>query len=1140
MNATEMKELDQRPLTVYKASAGSGKTFTLAVEYIKLLIRDPQNYRYILAVTFTNKATQEMKMRILSKLYGIAHGLPDSTDYLTEISKAFPQYNERVIRSRAEQALTELVHNFNYFRVETIDSFFQRVLRNLARELDLTANLQVVLNDYEVESLAVDNLIEQINNDDDPLLKWIMEFVRERMDDNKNWNVIGQIKTFGTNIFSDFYKSHQSQLKAIIDDESFFRHYKSQLVKTREAANNRMKAFASRYAVIADAYDLTDDCYSHGSSNVPGYFANLGKGNFLGEKTKMPNSYVAKGLEDPAALLKKSTMGTAKGDAIINEVGPLLSEAEEARKQAVVEVVSVNLTLQHVNELRLLGRIEKEVSNINKENNDYLLSNTQSLLNALIDKQDSPFIYEKIGGQLRYIMIDEFQDTSIVQWKNFEVLLNDCISHDRGSLIVGDVKQSIYRWRDGDWHQLQNLDESRYEFLHNKSLKVNYRSVDNIVNFNNFFFTVAAMKVTENAKNELDDKATEDLRKEVDAIGTAYEEVAQEVGKKTTDEGLVEVTLLPKDDYDNKMIASVQSIIERLLSKGIPQNKIAIIVRKNRHIKFLADYFLHHAVMVNDRPLMLSMVSDEAFRLDASLAVNVIVKAMYLLIHPDDKLTQAYLVKAYHKILHIDCEDAADHHSDAELFIRDENSPLEELLPIDLTAKRSELQSLPLIDLAERLHRVFHLDKLTGQSAYVCAFFDQLANFLSNHLAGIDEFLREWDDKLCSKSIHSDDVNGIRLITIHKSKGLEMDNVIIPYCDWAIEDIRDLMWVEPKVKPFNELPLVPLNLQSARLKKSIYCNDYQREHVKSLMDNLNLLYVAFTRASRNLFIIGKNKGAKAPSQLIKEVITQYDEMGTASAGGSGDSISILRQKLAAMLADDRSSNLKAALAMAIDNDDKDEAFHFSFGKLSLSKTPKKNEETSNIFEQQESGIKVKIESNLSKATFLQSNDSKAFMTPDDELEEQHSSDAYIKTGNVIHALFASIHNYDEIDKAVDQLEFDGVLYERPMTREQLNDYIKKKLSNKQIKDWFSSKWKVFTECSILDYDEDAGIIKESRPDRVIYDGREMIVIDFKTGREKNEHRDQVRRYVRLLQDMGYNNVSGYLWYIHHDNVVKVC
>lgn len=146
----------------------------------------------------------------------------------------------------------------------------------------------------------------------------------------------------------------------------------------------------------------------------------------------MPNSYVAKGLEDPAALLKKSTVGTAKGDAIINEVGPLLSEAEEARKQAVVEVVSVNLTLQHVNELRLLGRIEKEVSNINKENNDYLLSNTQSLLNALIDKQDSPFIYEKIGGQLRYIMIDEFQDTSIVQWKNFEVLLNDCISHDRG------------------------------------------------------------------------------------------------------------------------------------------------------------------------------------------------------------------------------------------------------------------------------------------------------------------------------------------------------------------------------------------------------------------------------------------------------------------------------------------------------------------------------------------------------------------------------------------------------------------------------------------------------------------------------------------------------------------------------------
>ena len=189
--------------------AGSGKTFTLAVEYIKLLVKDPTNYQYTLAVTFTNKATQEMKQRILSKLYGIAHSLPDADDYYNKVKEAFPTLSERVVRSHAEEALTLLIHDYNRFRIETIDSFFQRVLRNLARELGLTANLQVMLNDQEVEEQAVDNIISNIDNGNDPLLSWIMDFINERMEEDKNWNVIAQIKSFGRNIFSDFYKDHQ-------------------------------------------------------------------------------------------------------------------------------------------------------------------------------------------------------------------------------------------------------------------------------------------------------------------------------------------------------------------------------------------------------------------------------------------------------------------------------------------------------------------------------------------------------------------------------------------------------------------------------------------------------------------------------------------------------------------------------------------------------------------------------------------------------------------------------------------------------------------------------------------------------------------------------------------------------------------
>lgn len=1107
VNCNEKKndDLRDRPLTVYKASAGSGKTFTLAVEYIKLLIRDPQNYRYTLAVTFTNKATQEMKQRILSKLYGIAHGLPDSKDYLNEVKKAFPELTEQVIRYRADVALTQLVHNYSYFRVETIDSFFQRILRNLARELDLTANLKVMLNDKDVESLAVDNLIEQIERDDDPLLEWIMEFVQERMADDKNWNVIGAIKSFGENIFSDFYKSHQSELKAIINNGDFFKTYKSNLQRLKIEANDCMKAFARQYESIASRYGLKDSDYSHGHSNVPGYFENLGNGNYLGDKPKMPNSYILKGLDNPEALLKKNAIGTTEGDIIIKEVAPLLHQAESARQKAAIRSVSVDITLQHINELRLLGRIEEEVIRINNDNNEYLLSNTQTMLNKLIDDQDSPFVYEKIGGQLRFIMIDEFQDTSVVQWKNFEVLLNDCISHDKGSIIVGDVKQSIYRWRDGDWHQLQNLNEDTCDNLQVKPLSTNFRSERNIVNFNNAFFKAAASHiVNETVRNLSDMNVSEDIMEEAQEINSAYSDVVQNVPEKKPFAGRVEVTLLPKTanieqelDYDQQTINCVKDIITHLLEANISEDKIAIIVRHNKHIKFLANYFLHNPFTINGKSVKLNMVSDEAFRLDASLAVNVIVNSMRFLIHPDDRLTEAFLVKAYKQI-------EAPSNGDAELFVGKES--LSDELPIEMSISRSELLSLPIVDLAERLYSIFNLKRLDNQSAYVCAFFDQMANFLSRHLAGIEEFLDEWDNSLCSKSIHSDEVNGIRLLTIHKSKGLEYDNVIIPYCDWQIEDRRDILWAEPKEEVFKDLPLVPLNLYAKRLQNSIYKNDYWKEHIKNLVDNLNLLYVAFTRASRNLFIIGKNESPQAPSMLLKEILP----------------------------------NLQLTPSAEIDEDEETNTFHFTFGDLSLSKERRNTEIGQvNIFEQKEEGLRIGIESTSAKVVFLQSNASKDFMMSNDEFEVQQKRKSYIETGNILHALFASIHNYNEIDEALSQLEFEGVLYERPMTREQLKDNINSKFENEQVRYWFSPQWKVYNECSILYYDSDKGIVRECRPDRVIYDGQQMIVIDFKTGKEHPKHIEQVQLYMRMLRKMGYSNVSGFLWYIHHDKVIKV-
>lgn len=1108
------------PLTVYKASAGSGKTFTLALEYIKLLILEPQNYRYILAVTFTNKATEEMKRRILSKLYDIAHALPGANDYMPALRTTFARMTDEDIRQRAGESMQLILHNYNYFRVETIDSFFQSILRNLARELGLKANLQVGLNDTEVESEAVDNIIENIQQDSDPLLTWIMDFVTEKIDKEKNWNVIGRIKDFGLSIFKEFYKTHQQDMRRIMSDPHFFKDYTSTLRKMRQQALHEMADAAEACRVMSLEHGVTDDTYAYGKKNVPGYLEKLASGNFT--DPKMPNKYVTRGLEQAEEFVKKDLRHTPEAQYVIAEIAPRIARLEEMRKSHSVLINSIEITLANLNELRLLGRIEEEVNNINTANNSYPLSNTQKLLNDLIDKQDSPFIYEKIGGQLRYIMIDEFQDTSTVQWENFKVLMDDCLAHNSGSLIVGDVKQSIYRWRNGDWRLLQGLSPDSDPRIRVQVLGTNYRSKRNVIRFNNAFFTLGAKLTVDNTLAELREcAAAPELLREAAEIGEAYGDVVQQVSGNHLDEsddkaGSVVIRLLPKTDYEARVVAEVQRVVEQLLTAGIAPGKIAVLVRKNGHIQLLADHFLRNPVTVAGKQQMVSMVSDEAFRLDASLAVNTIVRAMYLLVHPDDKLVTAALVKAYRKIV-----EGGNEADDSSLYIDNDN--LRAALPTEMLEQWNDLLTTPLIDLGERLYQIFKLSRLDGQSAYICAFFDRLSEFSQKHVAGIDEFVREWDEHICGKSIHSDEVNGIRLLTIHKSKGLEFDNVIVPFCDWSIEIEGSTLWLSPDKSPFDRLPIVPVSLYAGRLKQSIYREDYMSEHTKNLVDNLNMLYVAFTRAGHNLFVIGRSEGESYPSSLIKQVLNYRgpDPDGDHDATGAPSMLT-----------------LDHFLPGQETEVDEDKTITFRLGTLCLTEE-KEAKTTENVFLQSEQGLRIPIRNYEMKATFKQSNSSSDFITPDEELEAQEKTRSYIQTGNIIHTLFASIKTIDEVDKAIDRLEFDGVLYDRPTTREQLRQMIDSRLQTPQVADWFSPRWTVYNECSIITRDERSGAVVDKRPDRVVYDGKEMKVIDFKTGREREEHHRQVRGYMRMLREMGYRQVKGYLWYIAANRVVEV-
>ena len=732
-----------KPLTVYKASAGSGKTFTLATEYIKLLVQNPMSYRSILAVTFTNKATEEMKMRILSQLYGIWKRLPDSDSYLKHIVGA-TGLTEETISQRAGEALHQLLHNYNYFRVETIDSFFQSVLRNLARELDLTANLRIGLNDIQVEEQAVDQLIDSLTHTD-VMLQWLLNFIMEKISDDRSWNIIGQVKQFGKTIFRDFYKEQGQTLKEKMEEKDFFENYSQQLRQIRKDALERMQEIAESFFDTLAAEGLTVDDLPYGKQGVAGFFLKLRAG-------QMDESIAGKRaldcVGDPTKWYAKKNPQAEHIHAVAEaSLMNILKYAIDERPRQYRLFQSASLTLRHLNQLRLLDSIEQKVRMLNDESNRFLLSDTQQLLHALISDSDSPFIFEKIGMQLEHIMIDEFQDTSTVQWKNFKVLLRECMSHQHAeNLIVGDVKQSIYRWRSGDWRLLNAIDQEFPHFdemVDIKPLEKNYRSERNIILFNNAFFTEAARQEYEQLKEENPEGASQ--------LNRAYADVAQQIPEHRQQKGMVSVQLLSGEDYQEQTLHLLVETVETLRQQGAQLSDMAILVRTNRYIPLIADYF---ATYQPDIPI----VSDEAFRLDASVAVCLLIQALHLLTHPDDLLAKATIIKIYQRsVLHHEI-------TDQELFIK--GLSLDEWLPEDFTQHTTELQQLPLYELVERLYTIFELQLLDEQSAYICAFYDQLNQFTQDNSTDIDAFVREWDETISSKTVQADVTDGLRILSI--------------------------------------------------------------------------------------------------------------------------------------------------------------------------------------------------------------------------------------------------------------------------------------------------------------------------------------------------------------------------------------
>ncbi len=1052
-------------LVVYKASAGSGKTFTLTVEYIKLLVLNPRAYRNILAVTFTNKATTEMKERILSQLYGIYIGDEDSNSYLENVCKDLSLPEDKVKLS-CGKALYYLIHDYSHFRVETIDSFFQSVMRNLARELELNANLNIELNNTEVLSNAVDSLIEKLDRKS-PVLSWLLEYIEERIQNDKRWNVSNEIKDFGQNIFEENYIERGKGLRDKLKNPDCIRNYRKMLKTIREDVLQQMKGFSEQFKGILETNGLSPLELKNGARGISSYFNKIESG-ILNDAIK--NITVNKCLNSAEEWsTKTSPYKTLIIELAESELISLLRTCEEFRTTNNIIVNSCNLSLRYINNLQLLSHIDEEVRELNREKNRFLLSDTNALLHNIIKESDPSFVFEKIGTTIKNVMIDEFQDTSQMQWNNFKLLLLESLSQGANSLLVGDVKQSIYRWRNGDWRILNGLQTNIEAFpIQIKTLATNRRSESNIINFNNRIFTEACKYLNELYLNEHGE--------DCDELQKAYKDVAQK-SFRNENKGYVKVCFLKGDEdvsYTKCTLENMATEVENFINKGIKPSHIAILVRKNKSIPQIAAYF--------DKNLPYKIVSDEAFRLDASIALCMIIDGLRYLSNPENKIACAQLTITYQKEV-----------QQKEIkFSTLLNNNIKEYLPKSFIQNIERLKLLPLYELIEKLFEVFELKRIQNQDAYLFAFFDSVLEYLQTHSSDIDSFVSFWDEKLCSKTIPSGEIDGIRLLSIHKSKGLEFHSVIIPFCDWKLENetSTQLLWCTPEAAPFNELDIVPINY-SATMSQSIYKKDYQHEKLQLWVDNLNLLYVAFTRAKNNLIVFGK-------------------------AGQRGTVSELLFNSLHAVAQNNNEE-------WNIENP-------YEYGNLCQSETKirkKGNNKLTAISEK----CPVIMEPYKQKLKFRQSNRSAQFIKRE---EDDNKKEKYINQGQLLHSLFSAIKIFEDVDYALNQLLSEGIITSKKQS-EQIKKLTLRALSHPKVSEWYSGKYRLFNEREII-YREN-GTLQTKRPDRVMLKEDEIIVVDFKFGKHKTEYTHQVKGYISLLNQMGYNKIKGYLWYVY-ENILE--
>ena len=1037
--------INPNTFTIYNASAGSGKTFTLVKDYLVLLLNSSRDdaYKNILAITFTNKAVGEMKSRVILGLSSLAkEETPKSSESLLALLIKETGLSKPEIQERSRRILKNILHNYAAFDISTIDRFTHKIIRTFAKDLGIPVNFEVELNLDLILQEAVDRVINRAGEEKE-LTKVLLKFTLDKTDDDKSWDISRDLFSFSKLLIRESQQEYVQQLKgkSLQDFSDFSEKIKLGIILIEED----IAGYAKSFFELVTKFDLGEKDFNGGY--LFKYFIKIKNQNFI----KLFGAKWQDQLEDSVLYPKRvSEDKKAVLDQNQSEIAGLFKNS----KRAILKRDYLKAIDKSIIPLSLLSEISNEIDKIKKERSLVLISDFNPTIAKEINNQPVPFIYERLGERYKNYFIDEFQDTSEMQWTNIIPLadhnLNTIQSDTEPAAnitLVGDAKQSIYRFRGGKAEQFIDLCMAENPFQVVKEvidLPSNYRSAKEVVEFNNSFFQYISNKFESNTYKTL-------------FMGSAQEPIKQ-VG------GYVNISFLEAKKKEEELelhpIKSLE-IIKDLDKQGVSRSDICILTRTRKESFAVANYLNEQGV---------SIVSSESLLVSNSPEVRFINNLFTASLNPHDKnikwellnyLVQRLEIKDSHKLI---LENLEKEHQ--EFF--------DWLSHYDIYFDIKKIETLSIYEAAEYIIRAFSLIK--DSDAYLQFYLDFVFDSLNNKNIGVSEFLELWDQKSEKLSIlapKSDDA--VQIMTIHKSKGLEFPIVIYPFANSALQDItRESIWL-PLPEGLNDIPIGYLKASKAMLDwGETEGNAYQDLLDKTEFDSINVLYVAFTRASQQLYIIS-NLDISSKGEINENKV-------------SGLLIGYLKDK-------------------GIWKDDQ-KTFEFGVKMIENYKVP-------------ETATNLKNNHFISSST---QNNAVQIVTKSGLLWDSLQEKAIIK-GDLYHDIFSEIDSLEDMPLAIKKFTQDKNLSVSEL--QELEKLITEVVQHPELIEYYTSDDLVAKEKNILSLNGEV-----LRPDRLNIKNNFVTIIDYKTGAFQKSHQLQLEQYENILSQMGYTCLKKILIYIN--------